>query len=103
MNRLSRFATTVAASGSLALAGLGLSAGTAQADPNTATVMSWCPGQAPPDRGIRWDMNVFGDHLLIDRMILGGTEMPAMKGFTADTEWVLLTLQRPGDVAVGRD
>jgi hypothetical protein len=28
MNRLSRFATTVAASGSLALAGLGLSAGT---------------------------------------------------------------------------
>jgi hypothetical protein len=56
MNRISRLVTTVAASGSLALAGIGLSADAAQAD--TAQVMTWCPGQAPPDGGIRWDMNV---------------------------------------------
>jgi hypothetical protein len=64
MNRISRFATTVAVSGSLALAGPGLCAGTAQADPSSPNVMTWCPSQALPDRGIRWDMNVCHNYFI---------------------------------------
>jgi hypothetical protein len=56
MNRNSRFAAAVAVSGGLALSGLGLSADAAQAVPNTEPVLTWCPGQALPDRGVRWDM-----------------------------------------------
>jgi hypothetical protein len=63
MRSISRFMTTVAVSGSLALAGLALDAGTAQADPSV-NVMTWCPGQAPPDRGIRWDMNVCHNYFI---------------------------------------
>ena len=58
MSRISRFATTVAISGGLALAGLGLVAGTAQADPFAAQPHSWCPGQALPFNNIQWDMGV---------------------------------------------
>ncbi|HEV7419759.1 MAG TPA: hypothetical protein VGO30_07930 [Mycobacterium sp.] len=58
MSRISRFATTVAISGGLALAGLGLAAGTAQADPFAAQPHSWCPGQALPFNNIQWDMGV---------------------------------------------
>jgi hypothetical protein len=64
MNRISRFATTVAVSGSLALAGPGLGEGTAQADPNSPTVLTWCPGQGLPDRGIRWDMGVCHNYFI---------------------------------------
>jgi hypothetical protein len=64
MNRISRFAMTVAASGTLALAGLGLCAGAARADPGSPNVMTWCPGQALPDRNIRWDMNVCHNYFI---------------------------------------
>ena len=100
MNRLSRFVTTVAASGSLALAGLGLSAGTAQADPNTATVMTWCPGQAPPDRGIRWDMNVCHNYF-ITSLGTGNVAMVDYRGnpteswFSADVPPPVLTPPPP--------
>jgi hypothetical protein len=58
MSRISRFVTTVAISGGLALAGLGLAAGTAQADPFAAQPHSWCPGQALPFNNIQWDIGV---------------------------------------------
>jgi alkanesulfonate monooxygenase SsuD/methylene tetrahydromethanopterin reductase-like flavin-dependent oxidoreductase (luciferase family) len=58
MSRISRFATTVAISGGLALAGLGLAAGTAQANPFAAQPHSWCPRQALPFNNIQWDMEV---------------------------------------------
>jgi hypothetical protein len=58
IRRISRFATTVAISGGLALAGLGLAAGTAQADPFAAQPHSWCPGHALPFNNIQWDMGV---------------------------------------------
>jgi alkanesulfonate monooxygenase SsuD/methylene tetrahydromethanopterin reductase-like flavin-dependent oxidoreductase (luciferase family) len=58
MSRISRFATTVVISGGLALAGLGLAAGTAQADPFAAQPHSWCPGQALPFNNIQWDTGV---------------------------------------------
>jgi len=64
MNRISRLATTVLVCGGLGLAGFGLAAGTAQADP---VAHQWCPGQRLPDDGTNpdgtphvftWDMNV---------------------------------------------
>jgi hypothetical protein len=70
MNRISRFAMTVLVSG-----GLGLAAGTAQADPfsgpsynggncpggNTCT--HWCPGDPliPGSQVISWDWNICHD------------------------------------------
>lgn len=57
MNRLSRLATTVVASGAMAAAGLGLGVAAAQG-PNTATVYTWCPGEGLPFPEIKWDMNV---------------------------------------------
>lgn len=55
MNRVSRFATAAVISGGLGLAGLGLGVGAAPAQPGGYT---WCPGQALPSQGLRWDMNV---------------------------------------------
>ncbi len=43
-------------SGILAVAGLGLSAGTAQAKPRGP--YQWCPGQHLPETDVVWDMNV---------------------------------------------
>ncbi|MGE2719627.1 hypothetical protein [Mycolicibacterium celeriflavum] len=58
MKRISRFAATAAASGGLALAGLGL-ASAAGAD---YYWFNWCPGQTPPsaasNRNLDWDWNV---------------------------------------------
>jgi hypothetical protein len=51
MNRMSRFATTVVMSGSLALAGLALGGGTAQAD-------TWCPGDYQFSGLPKWDTSV---------------------------------------------
>jgi hypothetical protein len=65
MNRTSRFATTVAVSGGLALAGLGLGAGTAQADPGTDMAYNWCPGQALPFRNLQWDMSVCHTYYIV--------------------------------------
>jgi hypothetical protein len=58
MNRMARFATTVAVFGGLALTGSAIGGGTAQADPGAEPEYQWCPGQALPDRSIRWDMGV---------------------------------------------
>jgi hypothetical protein len=43
-------------SGCVAVAGLGLAAGTAQA--NTRGPYQWCPGQRLPETDVVWDMNV---------------------------------------------
>jgi len=75
MSRISRFATAVVVSGGLGLAGWGLAAGTAQADPvwgpsynggncpggNTCT--HWCPGDPliPGSQVISWDWNICHD------------------------------------------
>lgn len=60
MNTITRIATAAAVSGGLALAGLGMSSGTAGAD--DYYWFNWCPGQTPPsaasDRVIDWDWNV---------------------------------------------
>ena len=53
--------TTMLVSGGLGLAGLGLTAGTAQAD--TSSPHQWCPGQSMqhpdgPGPGVLWDMTV---------------------------------------------
>jgi hypothetical protein len=44
--------------GSVAVSGVGLTTGTAQADPFAAQPHTWCPGQGLPFRGIEWDMGV---------------------------------------------
>ncbi|MFZ0225497.1 MAG: hypothetical protein WA622_17300 [Mycobacterium sp.] len=80
---ISRFMTTVAVSGSLALAGLGLGAGPVQADPSV-NVMTWCPGQAPPDRGIRWDMNVCHNYF-ITKLGTGNVPMVDYRGNPTDS------------------
>ncbi|CAN5845452.1 hypothetical protein BH09ACT7_BH09ACT7_16160 [soil metagenome] len=62
MKRISQFATTVAVCAGLSLAGLGLTAGTAQA--YTYGPFQWCPGQPlpndppRPDGSLVWDMSV---------------------------------------------
>ena len=64
MNRFTRFATTGLVSGGLCLAGLGLGAGTAQAQTPPGGPYQWCPGQELPRTGnqrvnpVIWDMNV---------------------------------------------
>ena len=99
MNRISRLVTTVAASGGLALAGLGLSADAAQADPSV-NVLTWCPGQAPPDRGIRWDMNVCHNYF-ITKLGTGNVPMvdywgkPTDSWFSADIAPPVLTPPPP--------
>ena len=53
-------------SGGIALAGLGLATGTAQAEPgfapfpadNFTVPHQWCPGQSLPMPDVRWDMGV---------------------------------------------
>jgi hypothetical protein len=76
MNRISRFATAVAVSGGLSMAGLGLATGTAQADPfwgpshsggncpaAIGTCTHWCPGDPliPGSQVITWDWNICHD------------------------------------------
>jgi len=53
------FATTVLVSGGLGLAGLGLAAGAAQADPYQpgGAPEQWCPGNALPAPDVVWDMS----------------------------------------------
>jgi hypothetical protein len=84
MSRISRFATTVAVSGGLALAGLGLGAGTAQADPYNGPIWTWCPGQALPDRGIRWDVGVCHNYFIVP-MSTGNVPMVDFRGNSTDS------------------
>jgi hypothetical protein len=65
MNRISRIAAIVTASGSLTLAGIGLSTDAAQADPYNGPIWTWCPGQALPARGIQWDMAVCHHYFMV--------------------------------------
>ena len=64
-HRRKRIIAEVLLSGAIAVAGLGLAAGTAQAQPigplpaNNFTVPhEWCPGQPLPMPDVRWDMGV---------------------------------------------
>ena len=84
MNRISRFATAVAASGGLALTGLGLSADSAQAVPTIQPVLTWCPGQSLPDRGVRWDMLVCHDYF-VTKMGTGNVPMVDHGGKPSDS------------------
>jgi hypothetical protein len=72
MNRISRFATSVAVSGAVAVAGLTLGAGVATAQgpsynggncPDGMTCTHWCPGDAaiPGSQVLSWDWNVCHD------------------------------------------
>lgn len=55
-------AATVVATGGLALAGLGLASGTAQADIGPMPVYHWCPGDNwDPGWGNNWDWGVCHD------------------------------------------
>lgn len=45
-------------SGGVAVTGVGLTIGIAQADPFAAQPHTWCPGQGLPFRNIQWDMGV---------------------------------------------
>jgi len=62
MNRVSRIATTVVASGALGLAAFGLGAGVAQAD-------TWCPGQPVPGGfvDVDWDWTVCHNYYAMSR------------------------------------
>jgi hypothetical protein len=84
MNRISRLAAAVAVSGGLALTGLGLSADSAQAGPDTQPVMTWCPGQALPDRGVRWDMRVCHNYF-VTTMGAGNVPMVDHRGNPIDS------------------
>lgn len=82
MNRISRLAhlpmrpglaglaTTLLVSGGLGLAGLGLAAGTVQAQPSPApqSTSQWCPGQYVSKfiQNMQWDWNVCHDWHLVD-------------------------------------
>jgi hypothetical protein len=75
MSRLSRFATALAVSGGIGLAGLGIGAPTAQADPAWGpsyeggncpwgvTCTHWCPGDPliPGSQVISWDWDICHD------------------------------------------
>jgi hypothetical protein len=65
INHYSKQVVTAALlSGSIALAGLGLASGTAQAAPipfptdNFSVPHQWCPGQTLPAGDVRWDTNI---------------------------------------------
>ena len=47
-------------SGGLTLAGIGLAAGDAQAQPtdNFSVPHQWCPGQPLPEADVHWDTNI---------------------------------------------
>jgi hypothetical protein len=65
MNRtlIAGLATAALVSGGLGLAGLGLAAGTAQAQPSFVPLATWCPGQPVPGYPpVVWDMNVCHDY-----------------------------------------
>lgn len=60
MSNNSKFRKVIAGallSGGMALAGLGLGSGAAQAD-NFTVPHDWCPGQPLPMPDVRWDMGV---------------------------------------------
>jgi hypothetical protein len=55
---LKKTVTGALLAGSVAVTGVGLSIGIAQADPFAAQPHTWCRGQGLPFRGIEWDMGV---------------------------------------------
>jgi hypothetical protein len=77
-------ATTLLLSGSLGLAGLGLSAGTAQALP------SWCPGQPLPNPNVNWDMGLC-HYYRVDPaggvVAIGDYYPPGVRPRPADPNW----------------
>jgi hypothetical protein len=60
--RIAGLATTAVLSAGLGLAGLGLAAGTAQAEPDRFPAYHWCPGDDwHPEWGDNWDGGVCHD------------------------------------------
>jgi hypothetical protein len=57
---LKRIIAATPLTGGLAVAGMGLAAGTAQATCNSLGVCGtvWCPGQTLPASDVKWDMSV---------------------------------------------
>jgi hypothetical protein len=57
-------------SGGVAVAGMGLAAGTAQADGNWGPPHHWCPGDRPPQTGnqgeVVWDNSVCHTYYVVD-------------------------------------
>jgi hypothetical protein len=60
---LNRIIAGALLSGGVAIAGIGLAAGAAQAQPGLAPLARWCPGQPlpSPQPPVNWDMNVCYD------------------------------------------
>jgi hypothetical protein len=62
-HNLKRIIAGALLSGGIAVAGLGLAAGTAQAQPGFAPLATWCPGQPVPGYPpVVWDINVCHDY-----------------------------------------
>jgi hypothetical protein len=60
--RTAGIATTMLVTGGLGMAGLGLAAGTAHAEPFPAPTYHWCPGDFwDPGWGFNWDFGVCHD------------------------------------------
>ena len=83
---LKRIIAAVVLSSGLAVAGVGLAAGTAQA--NTRGPYQWCPGQHLPETDVVWDMNVCHTWYWVDygfqanrgRFVYEGTNPPPNLG-----------------------
>jgi hypothetical protein len=71
---LKKTVTGALLAGSVAVTGVGLSIGIAQADPFAAQPHTWCRGQGLPFRGIEWDMGVC--HTLVS-----GSGRPGQRAF----------------------
>jgi hypothetical protein len=93
MSQISRVATTIAVSGGVALAVLGLGAGTAQAEPYNGPIFTWCPGQALPERFIRWDMGVCHTYFNV-KLGTGNVRMVGLNGDPMDS-WLSADVPPP--------
>ncbi|TRW81534.1 hypothetical protein FK535_16765 [Mycolicibacterium sp. 018/SC-01/001] len=82
---MSRTLAVVAAAGAIAGA-LTAGTGAAQAQPFTPQARSWCPGQALPEPGMRWDMNVCHTWYIVP-FGKGNVTMVALNGEHLDS-WI---------------
>jgi hypothetical protein len=68
-------------SGRVAMAGLALGAGTAQAyptcTPNGTCSTQWCPGKPLPAPDVKWDMSVCHDFMRTSHPVAGATQVGA--------------------------
>jgi hypothetical protein len=82
-------------SGGVAVAGLVLGAGAAQADPYNGPIWTWCPGQALPERFIQfqWDMNKCHNYFIV-KMGTGNVGMVGLNGKPIDS-WISADVPPP--------